>query len=106
LRDEFRDLIGDGFSAEEATAALVESYRTALGDPDEGQVFWLSLALTQWKTGRLQDQVRDRALSVIESGADLDWWREQGLARRREAVLNRFRDQLVAPQRPPEADTC
>ncbi len=67
VRDEFTALIGEGLSAGEATAALVENYRTAIGDPDEGPVFWLALALTQWKIGRLQDEVRDRALSIIRA---------------------------------------
>jgi len=93
-------LIGEGLSAGEATAALVENYRTAIGDPDEGPVFWLALALTQWKIGRLQDEIRDHALSVIESGADLHRWREQGLVGGRERVLTRVRDQLLAPPRP------
>jgi hypothetical protein len=42
-----------------------------LEDPDDSCVFWLSLALTQWKLGRLINEVKEDALKIIDEGTDL-----------------------------------
>ena len=55
VRDNYVDLIGDGLSGVEATKKLLREWTGSLDDPDEGPVFWLALAATQWKNGRLED---------------------------------------------------
>ena len=54
VRDGFRDLIGEALSTEQA--------------------FWLGLAVTQWKCGRLLERVKEKALEIIDTGADLKRW--------------------------------
>lgn len=39
--------------------------------PTTARWFWLALALTQSKVGRLREDVKQRALSIIDEGADL-----------------------------------
>jgi hypothetical protein len=104
VRDEYRDLIGEGKSGPEAAEELLREYAGMLDVPDEGPVIWLALAATQWKLGRLQDDVKQKALEIIETGAGLDLWREQGAAllRKRQAVLRKLKEQLQTPQ-PPQA---
>lgn len=46
IRDEFKELIGDGMTSEQATQTLTKSYSASLNDSDEASVFWLSLAAT------------------------------------------------------------
>jgi hypothetical protein len=54
---------------------------------------------SQWKCGRLLEQVKEKALHIIDSGADLKRW--SGDSKRR-AVLEKTRAQLLSPQpRPP-----
>lgn len=56
----------------------------------------------QWKLGRLQENVKQEALQIIESGADLARWEEEPkLQKKREVVLNKLREQLHSRQ--PEA---
>jgi len=74
VRDEFRDLIGEGLSTEQATDKLLRQYAPSLDDPDDGPPFWLGLAVTQWKSGRLLERVKEKALEIIDSGADLKRW--------------------------------
>ncbi len=65
-------------------------------------MFWLVFASIQWKLGRLQENVKQEALQIIESGADLARWEEEPkLHKKREVVLNKLREQLHSPQ--PEA---
>jgi len=97
IRDEFRDLIGEGLAGDEATRRLIEHWGDLVEDPDVRTVFWLSLAATQWSVGRLEDSVRDQALRIIEDGSDLARWDSD---RRRRAALEKLERQLRSPQPP------
>jgi hypothetical protein len=102
VRNEFRDLIGEGLTAEEATEQILASYPSVAEDPDEGSVVLIALAVTQWKTGRLLEVVRDQAVAAIDAGADLGRWEEDGtVAGGRRRALARAREQLLSPQRAP-----
>ncbi len=101
VRERFRDLLGDGLSAEEATSRLLAEYASSLDDPNDGPSFWLGLAVTQWKCGRLQADVKMRALQAIDSGADLRRWSGNAkLVNTRRAVLVKTREQLLSTQPP------
>lgn len=108
IRSEFRELIGDGLSPQEATDKIIADY-TKSGiptDPDEGPTFWIALAATQWKCGRLIDSVKERALASIES--DLQRWHDGSrdrdpnaiakLVGARRKALDAFRQMIVSPQ--------
>lgn len=99
-RDAFLDYIAEGLSPAEATERLTAESADILADQDDGAVFWLALAATQWKSGRLMDSVRDRAIGIIDSGADLRRWQEGGGSqlRSRAKHLERLRERLLSPQ--------
>jgi hypothetical protein len=101
VRDSYIDLLGDGLSGPEATKKLVGEWSKSLEDPDEAPVFWLALAATQWKYGRLETHVLRQALSAIDGGSDLARWDvgSRDYSKRR-AVLERLRAQLTSLQGP------
>lgn len=95
-RDDFVHLLGRLRDPAHATAALLELWSDRLDDVDEGPVFWLALADTQWKYGCLEDGVRRRALDVIDGEHDLRRW--DGAARaKRHARLLTLKDTLLTP---------
>lgn len=102
VRDSYIDLVGDGLTGPEATKALLREWSAALNDPDESPVFWLALAVTQSRCGRLESHVLQQALNVIDSGSDLVRW-DSGSKdlKKRKVVLDRLRAELTSPQ-PPE----
>jgi hypothetical protein len=102
VRESYTDLVGDGLTGPEATKALLRERAASLNDPDESPVFWLALAAIQWRCGRLEPHVMQRALNVIDSGSDLARW-ESGSTdfKKRKVVLEKLRLQLTSPQ-PPE----
>jgi hypothetical protein len=102
VRGDWREAILDGQDSEEATQTLQASYASAIGDPDESTVFWLALAAAQMETGRLVDEVRDRAVAIIDAGDDLGRWRGGRNEKRREQVLAGLRAKLVGPQSKPK----
>jgi len=102
LRDDYRTLIGDGLSGPEATDRLLKTWMpSSEKDPDMATVFWLALAVTQWKCGRLEDRVKQEAIRVIEDGSALRLWRGGPLERKRAAVLEAAEKQLESPQPSP-----
>jgi hypothetical protein len=52
-------------------------------DPDLAATFWLALAVTQWKCGRLEDRVRQEAMHVIDDGSALRPWSGTEFERKR-----------------------
>lgn len=98
VRDEWREAILGGADAAHASESLIGRYREESGEP----VFWIALAAAQMETGRLQPDVRDRALALIDGGAALDPWEGAGARARRERVLRRLAQRLRGPQPAPK----
>jgi hypothetical protein len=65
VRDSYVDHVGDGLIGPEATKALLHEWSASLNDPDESPVFWLALAVTQWRCGRAPATRRNLA-SLVE----------------------------------------
>jgi hypothetical protein len=100
VRDDYRDLIGDGVAGPEATDRLIAQWAPRK-DPDLEPVFWLALALTQWSCGRLEDRVRSEALRVVEDGSAIRPWLGGTDERKRRKVLEVAKAKLKSPE-PPE----
>src|SRR5262245_25940833 len=73
VRDIFRELLQRGKTGPEATATIFEDFHEVIGTQEES-VFYLALAAVQWEYGVLQSQILDRALRIVEDGADLERW--------------------------------
>ena len=102
VRDDYKDILGDGISEPDATIRLIEQWKSDLPDPDTAPVFWLVLADVQWNLGRLQERVKREAIIVVENGSDLARWiPDKKLETKRKAVLERLRQKLETAQ-PPE----
>jgi hypothetical protein len=102
VRDEYRDCLSQGMEGPAATDKVMSMFGDSLDDPDDGPPFWLALAATQVRYGRLEQRVRDRAIAIIESGSDLARFSgNPRLTRERSRVLNKLKANLVGPQRTP-----
>lgn len=98
IRGEYREILEDQVPDDEAARRVIEAYRHL--DADEEHVLWLALAASQSQLGRLDTEVKARALDVIDNGRGLQLWEEAGpkeLAKRK-AALAKLRDQLTGPQ--------
>ena len=92
------------FEVPEALRLLDEHVRQNFdeSDPEEWVNYYYSLADFMWKKGILTDEVRDKALAMIDSGFGLDLWEEAGekTLQSRKKVLAEFREKLLSPQPP------
>jgi hypothetical protein len=98
VRDHFVHFLATAGDAAAATRSLLAAFAVAIEDVDDGPVFWLALAATQWKYGCLVPDVRSRAIDIIDSGADLLRWQGSADRNRRQAVLRELREKLLSPQ--------
>jgi hypothetical protein len=103
VRGDFRESIGEGKTPEQATLDLIKQYALSDDDPEDSIPFWLGLAATQHRCGRLLPFVRDKALAILDAGADLAQWREEDPkdAPKRQAALDKLRATLLSPQPKP-----
>ncbi len=103
VQDTFRDHLLKSHSPEEATKLIIEAYQDAIKDLEEGPTFWIGLAATQWKLGRLLPEIRDNAIEIIGQGGDLKRWEDSGAnLEKRRKVLEKLKLQLETPPPPPK----
>ena len=100
VRDHYRELLEDGVEDAAATRLTVEKFRAYL--EESGGVALLAFAVTQSKLGRLDPDIRDRALAILDRGADLEVWELDNpkLLPKRRATLEKARAQLTGQQPP------
>ncbi|MHB1107665.1 MAG: hypothetical protein ACYCZ2_15015 [Lutibacter sp.] len=103
IKLEFRNKIGFGKNSIEATEELLKDYSEEINDYDESSVFWLSLASTQWSLGRLLENVKEKALEIIENGQNLERWKDDEKDfKKRKLVLDKLKNQLLSEQPKPK----
>lgn len=103
LKDEY----ACAFYRYDADTALqkIESYVCGMfdeSDPEEWCAYVYSLADFMWRKGILTDEIRQRALQMIDSGFGLELWEESGLLAKRQKALAEFRAKLLSPMGKPK----
>jgi hypothetical protein len=94
VRDEYLAMIAEGTSDREANRKIVESFNDSIRDSDDGPVFWLALAATQWDYGRFDPRVKARALTSITQSKKDGRWAGSPLEQKRLSVLERLAQRL------------
>lgn len=102
VRDDYVKELIKGKTSEEATEIIKREHFPTKPDDEELPVFWISLAVTQWKKGRLLPEVKNEAVLAIESGADLIRWESepQKTQEKRKDVLEKAKQLLLSPMPP------
>jgi hypothetical protein len=99
IRDDYRDLIGNGLTAEAASAKVIDEY--CVDDPSDADNndVWLGLAAVQHQIGHIAQHVIDTALTITGSPEELERWDPEDRKQRLKALV-KLRDTLSQP--PPE----
>lgn len=85
-------------SVEITRQKIAAHYKSKINSYEESNNYWLALASAQLDTGTLQADVIEKVTTIIETGTDLELWKElkateQDLEARKE-TLNAFLIQL------------
>ncbi len=95
VRDSYVTRLKKGEDSAQITASLMQEFD--LEDEEDGPVFWMALADTQWNWGRLEPAVREKALQALASGEILEW-ETAAQKRARQKVLQKLEQKLNTPQ--------
>ena len=100
VKDEYIKLLKLGKSNEEAYNEMLKNNAWIADiEEEETPMFWFALADTQWRLGRLKEEVKDIALSFIEEGRDLERWQEDKKQyEKRKKILSSLKEKLNSPQ--------
>ncbi len=100
VRDEYLALVAEGTSDREANRRILESFNDSTRDSDDGSIFWVALAATQWDYGRLDSRVKAKALTSIKQCKKDGRWSGSRLEQKRFSVLERIAQNLQATPPP------
>lgn len=100
VRDDYVQNLKHGFSAAEAAQKILDRHGALMEQTEVACLVYFALADTAWRYGRLDDGLKDKALALLHSGADLCRWQRDApkdvAARRR--VLQALDAKLRSPQ--------
>lgn len=99
LRGQYVALLSIGKNDAEAEKLVLEYYAPAIGTEEE-TALWFALALVEWKKGRLSEFAKDKALSILNNGGDLERWNRPGNEKnyaKRVKVIEGLRRTLLSP---------
>ena len=92
------------YDISEALQRIDQFVRQDMDESDEGEWadYYYSLANFMWKKGILTDEVRDKAIAMIDQNFGLEIWAESGekILKSRKKTLAAFREKLLSPQPP------
>jgi hypothetical protein len=95
---DFFDLYNEGWEVKDISKKLVDDNGEIIEDEDDANNFWFALAKAQWECKQLDGDVFQRVKQIVESGADLEVWRNLGASnsdlKKRKAALDKFLVQL------------
>ncbi len=100
VRDTYMECLREKqMSNEDAYSFVLEEYNDCMGT-DEEPLFWYALADTQWKVGRLSDDVREKARSLILADASLDLFEKEDpkMLSKWKETLSALAEKLDSPQ--------
>lgn len=114
VKDDYQDYTYFFTEEKEITGKLIENYKESLRLDEERPVFWYALAICQWKTGRLEEEVKKQALYYIdhpENDMNLQLWKNLAettedvkekkvyadLYQERKKVLQKLKSKLNSP---------
>lgn len=100
VRSEYGLLLSLLRNNHEVENKLISYYSDILFVNDEDEpVFWFALAYCEWKRGLLSNRVKEKALGFIDSGIDLQRWKNSGDKnyKKRQKVLEDLREKILSP---------
>lgn len=104
VRDQYVKALRTGLSDQVACRQVLQAYGLTLHDHQVACLVYFALADTAWRHGRLSDDIRSKALALLEAGGDLAVWARDAPAdvAARKRALRTLQARLTSPQPPPK----
>lgn len=100
IRNTYIDFLKIGKSNKEIVERIFKEYNFKFDDDPEKFEVYLILADTMWDYGRLDDDIKNYAIKIIDNDMGLDIW-DGRLAEKRRKELSKLKEKILKEQ-PPE----
>lgn len=110
--DTAQDLLNEykaafySYDVDTAVKKIDDYVRTMFDESDEEEfaAYYYSLAEFMWKKGILTDEIRERAVKMVDSEFGMELWTAEGgsAEKERRKVLAKFRNMITSPQCAPK----
>lgn len=94
IYSEFFDLYNDGLDVTEISKKLISTNQEIINDTEDSNNFWFALAKAKWECKQLDKELFDRISEIVETGADLELWRQLDAdekdIKKRKVILDKF----------------
>lgn len=102
IKKSYIEKLKEGLLDEEALQQIKEKNEAELLDEDERSIFWIVLADTMWKVGRLTEEIKENAINSMDE--NLKIWKKQATpkdyeARKKELETIKERLQMQIPEK-------
>ena len=97
VRDDYIAKLKAGKSDEEALQEILSEYKEESEDDDEKYDFYPALADTLWKKGRLTEEIKEKALEILEEDKISGRWEGEKIRKERIKVLDKLKEKLESP---------
>ena len=77
VRGIYVDKLHRGKNGEQASKEMIAEFEWAWSDEDDAPVFWFAMADMQWNYGRLQEEVKKKALYYLDDMKNLQRWEHE-----------------------------
>jgi hypothetical protein len=98
IKGDFEDYLDEGLTIDEATERILEEYEEFIEEDDDvGPTVYLALAYLQMEYDSLDNNIKIKALEIIENGLGLEVWEDAGESEleERKKVLNELKIKLM-----------
>lgn len=94
IYSEFFDLYNNGLDVAEISKKLISNNQETINDTEDSNNFWFALAKAKWECKQLDKELFDRISEIVETGADLEVWRQLDAdekdIKKRKVILDKF----------------
>lgn len=95
---DFFDLYNEGQEPSTISEKLIQDNKSLINTPEDSNNFWFALALALWETKSLDQETYQRVKSIIDTGQDLEVWKEldanEEEIKKRKITLDKFLDKI------------
>ena len=97
VRDDYIGKLKAGKTDEEALNEILEEYEEESEDDDEKYDFYIALADTMWKKGRMTEDIKKMALKMIEEDKVSERWEDERVRKERAKKLDKVKERIESP---------
>ncbi len=94
VRDDYIGKLKAGKTDEEALNEILEEYEEEAEDDDEKYNFYIALADTMWKKGRMTEDIKKMALKMIEEDKVSERWEDERVRKERAKKLDKVKERI------------